>query len=869
MGKNDDESTEAAYSVAEKRYFAFISYARSDLAVAQFVQRTLEHFRYPRESIRKEYYPDDERYVREIFLDKTGLSGRGLLFDQRLEAALANSRYLIVICSPRAAQKKVDPHERHYVEWEIQTFLKHHGDDATDRIIPIIIEGEPNKKEDSCLPKPLRTDVFTARNLPDMRSRMGTGKSRKNWHSAMVTLLSYVFNVERSIIFDRFAAERAKTRARIVVGVALGALIATALVTWGIVERKLAADQKAERHLVEAIRHLEQANEGGLFTDTGLGLAYLAQAARLPAAHDYLLNQLMQRSWIVPIKMRTANEKERSAFLAKKLDELMGFSLSSSSRRITAPSDFPLVFEVGEGVLTASERTLASKDGRGKEIWRIGEQSAYGFSSLGGKVSPTGRVLVMHHLPSIGHPGHDLVAFNPFTGQRIWSRKSEPNVNICSFSADGNRMALLSTQGRISVLNALTGEREFETYDAGMDAMAVSFADDDNGIQIMMQKNKILECRFVKNLVEFAFKPTGYPIVAHSLSPDGSCITLSMNTGGTCGFADTYDCRTFERLERVDLTNVVARVLQRDAKDVKSCSGRFHAVSSREAPTSVKLFDSKSKSVEGRIVRFPDYVNRLSFVELDGQELLMVLGGPMNGSIKNAAFYAIVVPETGRIIRMRTGLPESLGVVFAVGSNAIILSGASGTECRLTVLPSSSVRIDHEGFKAICNLLSGMVIDELDVPLHHVAATEQLDVAGALGRFVRFAECRAEDRTVSFVSDIPFRRILDNAPKKDDEWRKDVLSVIPGELTALEDGLKGELMRITSENYAYRHPELSRTQVEMHFVRLDLDERTEAMQNDSQARYYADKITKYLLNRHPDAELSKKSRALFDNIFGE
>ena len=109
---------------AEKCYFAFISYTRSDLAAAQYVQRTLEHFRYPKDSIRPEYYPDDDKYVREIFLDKTELSGRGALFERRLEAALANSRYLIVICSPRSAQKKLGPNERHYVEWEIQTFLK-------------------------------------------------------------------------------------------------------------------------------------------------------------------------------------------------------------------------------------------------------------------------------------------------------------------------------------------------------------------------------------------------------------------------------------------------------------------------------------------------------------------------------------------------------------------------------------------------------------------------------------------------------------------------------------------------------------------------------------------------------------------------
>ena len=108
-----EENGEISHLDAEKHYFAFISYTSSDLPAAQFVQRTLEHFRYPHDSIRKEYHPDDRKYVREVFLDKTSLSGRGPLFERRLEEALACSRYLIVICSRRVARRKSDPRDRH------------------------------------------------------------------------------------------------------------------------------------------------------------------------------------------------------------------------------------------------------------------------------------------------------------------------------------------------------------------------------------------------------------------------------------------------------------------------------------------------------------------------------------------------------------------------------------------------------------------------------------------------------------------------------------------------------------------------------------------------------------------------------------
>ncbi|MBQ3096576.1 MAG: TIR domain-containing protein [Kiritimatiellae bacterium] len=846
-------------SDAEKHYFAFISYTRSDLSAAQFVQRTLEHFRYPRDSIRKEYHPDDREYVREIFLDKTGLSGRGPLFERRLEAALACSRYLIVICSRRAAQKKSDPRERHYVEWEIQTFLKHHGNDAS-RIIPVILDGEPNQKGDSCLPEPLRTDEFTSRNLPDMRQQIQQtrklGGRRSNWQSAIVTLLSYVFNVERSIIFDRFAAERAKTRAKVAIGVMAGVLIAAVLAAWGIVEQRRAADQKAERHLVEAIGIMERgAHE--VFPETGLALAHLSRASRLPLANEYLMNQLMQRSWIVPVRKRPVTEKDMQSLIAKKTME-----------RIIAPKDFPFVYRLGNGVLTAYHRIAAAKDGIGQEAWHVGEDSGDGFWGTDGIVSPIGQTLVVQRMPRDGHPNFELVAFNPFTGERMWSRDLACQAWLRDFSRDGNRLALLSPLGTVRVLNALTGESEFEAYDAGADAIDVSFNDDGNGLLIGC-RGYVLECNLVKNMVEFPFKPTGYPIVAHSLSDDGKSITLEMNTGGTFGFADTYDCRTFERLARVDLTNAVVRTVPK-AKETASSSGRFHVkVADKMAPNVVTLNDEHSKSSAGRRLRFPNEVKHLSFMRLGEKEYLLVLGGAGLATIKNTAFYAVVEPGTGRTICLRQGLPNQLDTVFPLGNNTMLISGINNNECRFAVLPLLEGMSAHAGFEEICHLLSGMELDEMDMPSSSVATLNDISTDGIWRRFVDYVGKDAVDRAISFISDMPFRRILDGDSQKDDDWRRTVLSAIPMQPMAWEDGWIGDLRRIVQANYAYRHPGLSRTKVEMHFARLDRDEREEALQSDPQARYYADKVTKLMLDCHPDTELPKKARAVFDNLFGE
>ena len=70
--------------------------------------------------------------------------------------ALRQSRYLIVICSPHAAQSR-------WVGQEIVEFKKL---EREDRILALIVAGEPNASDgkpgfapgDECFPKPMRID---------------------------------------------------------------------------------------------------------------------------------------------------------------------------------------------------------------------------------------------------------------------------------------------------------------------------------------------------------------------------------------------------------------------------------------------------------------------------------------------------------------------------------------------------------------------------------------------------------------------------------------------------------------------------------------------------------------------------------------
>ena len=83
----------------EKEYFAFISYQRKDEEWADWLRDKLEHYRLPSSVRKKDASLPKE--IRPIFRDALELAG-GVLAKE-IEAALQQSKFLIVICSPNSA----------------------------------------------------------------------------------------------------------------------------------------------------------------------------------------------------------------------------------------------------------------------------------------------------------------------------------------------------------------------------------------------------------------------------------------------------------------------------------------------------------------------------------------------------------------------------------------------------------------------------------------------------------------------------------------------------------------------------------------------------------------------------------------------
>ena len=119
-------------------YYAFISYKHEDKEYAKWLQKRLERYRLPA-TLQNEDIP---RQAKPIFRDDTDLTPGQPLKDS-IKEKLRLSKYLIVICSKNLAK------ESKYVNYEINSFVEM---GRADRIIPIIIDGEPHAEnpENEC-----------------------------------------------------------------------------------------------------------------------------------------------------------------------------------------------------------------------------------------------------------------------------------------------------------------------------------------------------------------------------------------------------------------------------------------------------------------------------------------------------------------------------------------------------------------------------------------------------------------------------------------------------------------------------------------------------------------------------------------------
>lgn len=122
---------------SDYRYWVFISYSHHDRRWAKWLLRRLEDYSIP-QPFRPErpFVGENSRHIRPVFCDREELSAAASV-DQRILGALAESRSLVVLCSPSSAVSK-------WVNDEVAEFSKL---GRQTQIFSVLVAGEPLSAE--------------------------------------------------------------------------------------------------------------------------------------------------------------------------------------------------------------------------------------------------------------------------------------------------------------------------------------------------------------------------------------------------------------------------------------------------------------------------------------------------------------------------------------------------------------------------------------------------------------------------------------------------------------------------------------------------------------------------------------------------
>ena len=239
----------------EYKFYALMSHAEGgeDERWARYIQRRLENFRIPAETVSKLRREEDaagpkgsEEGLSEPIPKRLRVARTGSMPDSGADSPSKLARYLIVVCSPRGAKS-----ER--VERDTKDFVE---SGKEDYIIPFIIGGEPvGPEENRCYPNVMPTDI------------LGVSLADGNREEALIRVMARLLRVKFSRLYQRHLRERRRFLARALMAASMVFAVLFGLTCWAVsreieaARRQKEADEMA-RFLVEEIRDDPRIPEG-------------------------------------------------------------------------------------------------------------------------------------------------------------------------------------------------------------------------------------------------------------------------------------------------------------------------------------------------------------------------------------------------------------------------------------------------------------------------------------------------------------------------------------------------------------------------------------------------------------------------------
>lgn len=248
------------------RYRAFFSYCRADNRVANWLHAQLDSYRTPAAlvGVRGEYGPAPAK-LHPIFRDRTDMAGGGQLSD-RLDAALAESEALIVLCSPAAAQSE-------WVNQEVERFV---ALGRADRIFPVIAPDlrDTDSPEETFFPPALRGRGLLAADLRDIKlstgKRIGDGR-----RGGELKLIAGLLGLPLDTVAQRESARQRTLIGRVAAGLAIVAALAL-----------FAFQQNREAYERRVITLAERSREASAAGSNFLAMRYALAGQRLAPSRE-------------------------------------------------------------------------------------------------------------------------------------------------------------------------------------------------------------------------------------------------------------------------------------------------------------------------------------------------------------------------------------------------------------------------------------------------------------------------------------------------------------------------------------------------------------------------------------------------------
>ena len=480
-----------------KDYFAFISYKREDEKWAKWLQHKLEHYRLP-SNVKKGngHLPKD---LRPVFKDTSELAS-GVLAEE-IHAALENSQYLIVICSPRAAQSE-------WVCKEVQTFLDM---GRTKEIIPFIVGGKAyaDNPAEECFPTALRQ-------LHGDQELLGININEMGKEAAVIKVIARMLGLKFDMLWQRHQKEKSRRNAVIS---AASVFLLTVLIASAWIWRQNQQLQQSNRKIQEAQSRFiaEKINslieEGDAYTASLLALAVLPENLTSPnrpyvPEAEYALRQVACH---------------HSALIKTGEVSLNGVRFTPDGKLIVALVDSSrvLAWDAGTGVSLdtlvqiPTDTSLASYDGRTLSIMEGGV------------------IKVSEDRPVFWHKSWD---------------ESELGVSCAAFSPDNEEIAIATGNQEIRILRHSDGKLLQQINAHTENIRTVSFSPDSKWI-VSASEDKTIKL-WKLPLSQHAVTLTGHQdkIYCAAFSPDGSLV-LSASADHTARLWDAGTGKCLRTLE--------------------------------------------------------------------------------------------------------------------------------------------------------------------------------------------------------------------------------------------------------------------------------------------------------------------------------